>query len=50
MAYVNLHDPIRGKDILSSIASPSVQQLATEITKVSMMFLICSRFDMIIQI
>ncbi|KAM3834543.1 inactive N-acetylated-alpha-linked acidic dipeptidase-like protein 2 isoform 3-T6 [Vipera latastei] len=33
VAYVNLHDPIRGKDILSSIASPSVQQLATEITK-----------------
>ncbi|XP_015674827.1 inactive N-acetylated-alpha-linked acidic dipeptidase-like protein 2 [Protobothrops mucrosquamatus] len=33
VAYVNLHDPIRGKGILYSIASPSVQQLATEITK-----------------
>lgn len=35
MAYVNLHDPIRGKGILYSVASPSVQQLATEVKKVS---------------
>ncbi|XP_070609759.1 inactive N-acetylated-alpha-linked acidic dipeptidase-like protein 2 [Erythrolamprus reginae] len=33
VAYVNLHDPIRGKGILYSVASPSVQQLATEVTK-----------------
>ncbi|XP_025021801.1 inactive N-acetylated-alpha-linked acidic dipeptidase-like protein 2 [Python bivittatus] len=33
VAYVSLHDPIKGKGILYSIASPSVQQLATEITK-----------------
>ncbi|XP_063162504.1 inactive N-acetylated-alpha-linked acidic dipeptidase-like protein 2 isoform X2 [Candoia aspera] len=33
VAYVSLHDPIRGKGILYSTASPSVQQLATEITK-----------------
>ncbi|XP_013910779.1 PREDICTED: inactive N-acetylated-alpha-linked acidic dipeptidase-like protein 2, partial [Thamnophis sirtalis] len=33
VAYVNLHDPIRGKGILYSIASPSLQQLATEVTK-----------------
>ncbi|KAK9401320.1 inactive N-acetylated-alpha-linked acidic dipeptidase-like 2 [Crotalus adamanteus] len=33
VAYVNLHDPIRGKGILYSIASPSVQQLAIEISK-----------------
>ncbi|KAG8136177.1 hypothetical protein E2320_009147, partial [Naja naja] len=32
VAYVNLHDPIRGEGILYSIASPSVQQLATEVT------------------
>ncbi|XP_058043405.1 inactive N-acetylated-alpha-linked acidic dipeptidase-like protein 2 isoform X3 [Ahaetulla prasina] len=33
VAYMNLHDPIRGKGILYSVASPSVQQLATEVTK-----------------
>uniref|UniRef100_A0A670ZDM1 N-acetylated alpha-linked acidic dipeptidase like 2 n=1 Tax=Pseudonaja textilis TaxID=8673 RepID=A0A670ZDM1_PSETE len=30
VAYVNLHDPIRGEGILYSIASPSVQQLVIE--------------------
>ncbi|XP_053166090.1 inactive N-acetylated-alpha-linked acidic dipeptidase-like protein 2 isoform X3 [Hemicordylus capensis] len=33
VAYVSLHNPIRGKAILQSIASPSLQQLATEIRK-----------------
>ncbi|XP_061493332.1 inactive N-acetylated-alpha-linked acidic dipeptidase-like protein 2 isoform X2 [Rhineura floridana] len=33
VAYVSLHDPVRGKAILHSIASPSLQQLATEVRK-----------------
>ncbi|XP_066478364.1 inactive N-acetylated-alpha-linked acidic dipeptidase-like protein 2 [Tiliqua scincoides] len=33
VAYVSLHDPVRGKVILQSIASPSLQQLATEVRK-----------------
>ncbi|KAF7242659.1 Inactive N-acetylated-alpha-linked acidic dipeptidase-like protein 2 [Varanus komodoensis] len=33
VAYVSLHDPVRGKAILQSIASPSLQQLATEVKK-----------------
>ncbi|KAJ6660936.1 hypothetical protein lerEdw1_016956, partial [Lerista edwardsae] len=33
VAYVSLHDPVRGKVILRSIASPSLQQLATEVRK-----------------
>ncbi|XP_062988036.1 inactive N-acetylated-alpha-linked acidic dipeptidase-like protein 2 [Elgaria multicarinata webbii] len=30
VAYMSLHDPVRGKAILQSIASPSLQQLATD--------------------
>uniref|UniRef100_A0ABM5G3V3 Inactive N-acetylated-alpha-linked acidic dipeptidase-like protein 2 n=1 Tax=Pogona vitticeps TaxID=103695 RepID=A0ABM5G3V3_9SAUR len=33
VAYVDLHDPVRGKAALYSVASPSLQQLATEIRK-----------------
>ncbi|XP_042316962.1 inactive N-acetylated-alpha-linked acidic dipeptidase-like protein 2 [Sceloporus undulatus] len=33
VAYVSLHDPVRGKAILHSVASPLLQQLATEVKK-----------------
>ncbi|XP_060098515.1 inactive N-acetylated-alpha-linked acidic dipeptidase-like protein 2 [Heteronotia binoei] len=33
VAYMSLHDPIRGNAVLHSIASPSLQQLATEARK-----------------
>ncbi|XP_028587434.2 inactive N-acetylated-alpha-linked acidic dipeptidase-like protein 2 isoform X1 [Podarcis muralis] len=33
VAYVSLHDPVRGKAVLHTIASPSLQQLATEVRK-----------------
>ncbi|XP_077204479.1 inactive N-acetylated-alpha-linked acidic dipeptidase-like protein 2 isoform X2 [Paroedura picta] len=33
VAYVSIHDPIRGSAVLRSIASPSLQQLATEARK-----------------
>uniref|UniRef100_A0A8D0EFK7 N-acetylated alpha-linked acidic dipeptidase like 2 n=1 Tax=Salvator merianae TaxID=96440 RepID=A0A8D0EFK7_SALMN len=33
VAYVSLHDPVRGKTILQSVASPSLQQLSTEVRK-----------------
>ncbi|XP_054840173.1 inactive N-acetylated-alpha-linked acidic dipeptidase-like protein 2 [Eublepharis macularius] len=33
VAYVSLHNPVRGNAVLHSIASPSLQQLATETRK-----------------
>nr|XP_033815032.1 inactive N-acetylated-alpha-linked acidic dipeptidase-like protein 2 isoform X2 [Geotrypetes seraphini] len=37
VAYVNLHNPVRGTSVLHPIASPSLQQLATEILNFSCM-------------
>nr|XP_008104220.1 PREDICTED: inactive N-acetylated-alpha-linked acidic dipeptidase-like protein 2 isoform X5 [Anolis carolinensis] len=33
VAYVSLHDPVRGKAVVHSVASPSLQQLVTEVKK-----------------
>nr|XP_060623475.1 inactive N-acetylated-alpha-linked acidic dipeptidase-like protein 2 isoform X1 [Anolis sagrei ordinatus] len=33
VAYISLHDPLRGKAVVHSVASPSLQQLATEVRK-----------------
>lgn len=33
VAYLSLHNPVRGKAVLRSTASPSLQQLATEVRK-----------------